>query len=437
MPVLSSVDRPFAEPSGGRTTAGRLRALAPVGSSAAGAAAVFVAKLLFVALQFAVTLVLAHALNKSEFGTYAFYMALVSLAGSIGVFGLDKLAVKERISVDRIRYVAHCVVIGGVVLSIFALFTLLPSGAPVETSLVFEVFGCALLLAMLRLYSGYLRSEGRFFESEFVGSALRLLLLLAAVLVLIGIEATGVPNVLRAVALASFGAVAVAAFVFGFSSSPEADTSLRASVVGTLRSSFVFFLFSIATSAQAYADIVILGLVSSEVAVAEYSIALRIASFLVFGTVAINVVIGPRIARAYREDRISSVAPLAKRSARYGASFSAAVGLPLFVFAEPVLSLFGAEYAVASTALRIVVVAQMLSAAFGPVNQLCLYAGGAYVSTAVIALAVVVNTVANVMLAPEFGSAGAAWSLLLSFVIWNLSLFVFLKVRHGIDASIL
>ena len=199
----------------------------------------------------------------------------------------------------------------------------------------------------------------------------------------------------------------------------------------------MFFLFSIATSALAYADVIILRLVSSDTEIAEYSVALRLANFLVFGTVAINVVIGPRIASAYRAGETRSLTALATRSARYGTLFSVGIGLPLFALAEPVLGLFGEQYIAGAAALRVIILAQILSASFGPVNQICLFTGSANVSTAVIALAVIVNSVANFFLAPRFGSTGAAFALLLSFAVWNVLLFSFLKLRHGVNASVL
>ena len=79
-----------------------------------------------------------------------------------------------------------------------------------------------------------------------------------------------------------------------------------------------------------------------------------------------------------------------------------------------VLSLFGAEFTAASTALLILIAGQLVNAVTGPCNLLLSMTGHQATTARIMAGAVGVNLALNLALIPRFGIEGAAVATMLS-----------------------
>ena len=95
--------------------------------------------------------------------------------------------------------------------------------------------------------------------------------------------------------------------------------------------------------------------------------------------------------------------------------------LPFLLFAEQALSRFGAAFVAGSDALRIVVLAQILTATAGSVSYLMTMTGHERRAAALFGCATAVHVVLNAVLIPEFGLEGAAVARALAFVTFSVA----------------
>jgi O-antigen/teichoic acid export membrane protein len=136
-------------------------------------------------------------------------------------------------------------------------------------------------------------------------------------------------------------------------------------------------------------------------------------------------------------DRIATQRLLA-RATRLLLLGTSALALPMAIFADPLCHLlFGAEYATAGDALRILLIGQIVTACIGLAPFLLAMTGHerdlAWVSSASLAANVVVCSV----LVPPFGQAGAAWATVAVTIATDIALVVITRHRLGVDATAL
>lgn len=114
------------------------------------------------------------------------------------------------------------------------------------------------------------------------------------------------------------------------------------------------------------------------------------------------------------------------------------LSLPLLIVPKLLLSLvFGAGFGAAATALRIVAVAQIVNAAFGPNIILLNMTHQEKRVTRATAVGLVLDVVITVLLARTFGTIGGAIGFAASLMTWNLLLWYDARTVLGIETSAL
>jgi len=168
--------------------------------------------------------------------------------------------------------------------------------------------------------------------------------------------------------------------------------------------------------------------------VAVLAISLRFISLIRFGVLSVNMAASPKIARAMaradhqERDRQLRAAALLKAPP---AAIAAAV---VILLAGPILSLFGPEYMQGGRALAWFAAIPLASALLGP-NHLLLNISGARGWVFGISLAAVAALFAAVPAAG--GVEPAAMIAALVYIAWELALFVVVRTKLGIDATVL
>jgi O-antigen/teichoic acid export membrane protein len=114
------------------------------------------------------------------------------------------------------------------------------------------------------------------------------------------------------------------------------------------------------------------------------------------------------------------------------------IAVPLIFFGAPILAfVFGEEYAeIATLPLAILAIGQVINVTFGSVGRLLVMSGYERHSLLGQAFSLVVVGVLGVFLIPEFGALGAAVSIAIGILIWNLILgtqvYLLLRIRPGV-----
>jgi O-antigen/teichoic acid export membrane protein len=164
----------------------------------------------------------------------------------------------------------------------------------------------------------------------------------------------------------------------------------------------------------------LLGLLSSPVEAARFGVASRCAQIVSFALPALNFVLAPRFAalRAMREN--AKLRRLFLDSLMLSLALSSVAGLPMIVFADPIMGVFGAEYAGSVAVLVLLALSQWANGASGAAIQFLAMTGGEkplrhiFVVTASIAL------LAGIVLIRRDGAMGAATLALGSFLMMNV-----------------
>jgi O-antigen/teichoic acid export membrane protein len=171
--------------------------------------------------------------------------------------------------------------------------------------------------------------------------------------------------------------------------------------------------------------------------VAVLAISLRFISLIRFGVLSVNMAASPLIARAIaagdvvrRDARLRSAALLKAPAAMLA---SAAV----IVLSGPIMTLFGPEYSGKGGVLACFTLIPLIAAVLGPNHMLLNISGKRSAVFAISLAALAVLFVAVPAAASAFGVAGAAAAATLSYALWETALYLAVRVKLGMDASIL
>lgn len=170
--------------------------------------------------------------------------------------------------------------------------------------------------------------------------------------------------------------------------------------------------------------------------VALLAISLRFISLVRFGILAVNMAASPALSRAVARADHSERDKQLRAAALLKAPAAALACLVIAFLAEPILALFGPDYVGGGKALAWFTLIPLSSAVFGP-NQLLLNISGARswvfgVSLGAILLAFIAIPAAGTL----HGVEGAAMAASLAFAAWEAALFVTVRTKFGVDASL-
>lgn len=105
--------------------------------------------------------------------------------------------------------------------------------------------------------------------------------------------------------------------------------------------------------------------------------------------------------------------------------------LPLMVWPEFFLGLFGSQFTAAITPFRILVLASFINVGMGPVGLLLNMSEFECTHTRIIAVTLLLSVLMGVALIPVWGITGAALAVLLTTVFWNVAMLVVVHRRIG------
>lgn len=185
-----------------------------------------------------------------------------------------------------------------------------------------------------------------------------------------------------------------------------------------------------------YTDIIMLGYFMTAEEVGVYRVAVQGAILVIFGLQTVNMFVLPYFARMHMQEDHKRLQKLVTMCAR--ASLLAALPIVLvFVFwGEAIIcTFFGSDYINAYLPLVILASGQFVNALFGPVGILLNMTGHQRDTLRGIMIAAGANILLNLALIPTFGLNGAAIATALTFIIWNVSLWLYAKKRIDLNTT--
>jgi O-antigen/teichoic acid export membrane protein len=160
-----------------------------------------------------------------------------------------------------------------------------------------------------------------------------------------------------------------------------------------------------------------------------YGLAFSIAFLVVLPRSAVATLFAPAIARLYEHRQLVELQALIRRAALWSICAAGSIALVLAVMAEYLLAWFGPDYVAGSNALRILLVGQVISASAGSQTHVLAMTGHERNSAAILALSAAANIVISVFMISQFDLIGAAWATMISIVLWNVAMAVFIWRR--------
>lgn len=405
-------------------------------------------KVLNILLSLLVGVLLARVLGPEQYGIYAFVISIITILSIPTKAGLPTLAVKEIAQThlerdwNRMRgllsFSNSSVFAYSILIAFIAFLYIQLSGglADLDRQSAF-LWGLLLLpfIALEGVRTGALRGLRWVVVSQIPESVVKPLIMVGA-LASVMLFGEGL-SAGKAVQLNI--TTAIVAFIVGstllYKALPEYVRAAKSTYfIGQwMRSLLPLSLFAGVQLLDAQVSMVILGLYGQNEDVALLKIAATGASLVVFSLTAVNMAIGPHVARLYASGEMAHLQRMLTVSVR-GATFCAFVLVIIFtLFGGRILSIaFGEEYSAAAPLLIILSIAQLLNCSCGSVATLLQMTGNETSTIFGSVAGLVLNVLLGVLLIPTFGAVGAAIAFSVSIITWNLILAIMVKRKLGL-----
>ncbi|MEP4558922.1 flippase [Cobetia amphilecti] len=183
-------------------------------------------------------------------------------------------------------------------------------------------------------------------------------------------------------------------------------------------------------------DIIMLTLYRSPEEVGVYKVVSSICTLVIFGFMAVQIVLSPKIAILYSNGDVKALNDLIKVGTRTIIIIALPVFFVLVVFGEWILeTTFGSEYVSGYLPLMILSVGRLINAAFGLTTVLLNMTSNEKINMRIVMLSAALNILLNFIFIPLMGMSGAAITTVVTLAIWNISSWFAVKKKLKIKVS--
>lgn len=184
----------------------------------------------------------------------------------------------------------------------------------------------------------------------------------------------------------------------------------------------------IAWSAQ-----LITGVYETSESIAVLSVTQRTAMLTSFILLTVNIVVSPRIASLYKNNKLDEMKKLSLLTSRIMVSVAIPVCCVMIFFPSEILSLFGDKYVEGSNLLRILTVGQFFNVITGSVGVLLIMTGFEKDFRNVLIVSGCFSLLLSSILIPFFGVLGASVAIAFSVASQNIFAVLMVKKRLGFN----
>ncbi len=407
-----------------------------------GSSLLLVGRVMSLATNLGVQVLLVRSLTKNDFGSFAYALSIVSTIGTLITFGLDRglarfLAVFEERG-DKAKFWGTIVLqlctilgLGLAAVAVFVGFRGWVGGSLVRDERVAAVLAVMVLLAPIQaidqmagsIFAVFGKSKAIFLRRYIIAPILRLAIIVLLVAFHGGVYFLAAGYVFAgAFGLAIYGSLMVKLLRSrGLLTPPETGprVSLPIAEIGAftlplLASDLMFVVLN--TS-----DVVILKHSAGTAAVASYRAVLPVARLNQLVMNSFSLLFAPLMARIWTRGDRKALGEAYWQTAAWVAVLS----FPLFALtlglAGPITTrLFGHRYADGAPYLQLLGLAYYFNAMLGFNGVTLKMAGRVWLVAGTALTALVFNLAANLLLIPRYGAMGAAWGTAMSIVFYNL-----------------
>ncbi len=413
----------------------------------------FSLKVTAAALAFLINISLARLLGAVGYGAYAYAIAWVRLLVVPAVLGLDKLLVREvaacharsiwglmRGLLRRADQAVLIASIGFALLGAFLGFALAERLTPQMLTTLWIALLIIPLLAFTRLKQAALQGLQKVVRGllpEMLVQPLLFLVLIGVVFLVAGERlspplAAGMYALTAGLALLVGGRLLANALPKAVKeATPSYD--MRAWSRSAVPLLFVSGMYILGIKIST----IMLGSMSGAKAAGIYTVADQGAALIMYVLFAVSAPLAPTVASLFALRDMERLQRVVTKSARVIFLISLPIALVLIVFGHWFLLVFGEDFTRGHVALTLLCVAQLTTAAVGPVGLLLTMTGHERDAAKGVAIGALLNVVLNALLIPKWSLEGAAVATAVSTATWNLLLGVWAYKKLGIDPTAL
>jgi O-antigen/teichoic acid export membrane protein len=394
---------------------------------------------------------LGRMLGTSGFGIYSNAVSTIAILMVIALFGLENMLIREvAVSVETgsttstkqlVRWGVRTTTFLSVLISfLFIIFIVVFK--PYENEVMKNTILVGLLLLPMLVLANVSGIILRGFHKILTGQLVQYIIQPMILLVFVGYYYFYVGEISPVVAMVIsaagwFVAMVVAVVLLKRNISSETDYSkerINTRVLWT--TSLVFAVIAGVQMTNSRVDIIMLYWFKGDSISGIYAATVRICDLLVFTIIAINISIGPTLARLHKLGEFTKIQLLITRAAR----ISTLVTLPLLIlvpiFSQTIMGLFGDGFAGTPVPLVLLCVSQAIVVLTGSKALLLVMSGKEHATAAVLGVTAIIHITCSLILIPNYGIIGAATSTALAVICWSVWLSVISIRQLGIDPTV-
>lgn len=199
-----------------------------------------------------------------------------------------------------------------------------------------------------------------------------------------------------------------------------------------LKYSIPLFMSAIIAILLRQADILMLGFIKTEEAVAVYKISVQICAIIPFFKHITATFFGPMISSLYHSGKKDEMIHTYSTITKWSFTIGLMIFIGIILFGKSVLHLFGREFIYGHTALILVASGSLIGVVTGQSGSMNAMTGHSKFNMISSVTTFVVNIVLNIILIPGYGIIGAAVATLVSTVIGNSMTLIYLYIKQKI-----
>ncbi len=403
-------------------------------------------------VSYAAQLVLARIIGADGYGVYAYVFAWAAILGYVSALGFD-VSLLRFVPAYRslgawslmhgvIRFAERRVALVGIGVALAGALTITawPGEMASEMAQTYiRGFALVPILALLWVRSSIVRAYGGVVSALVPDRMVRDGLLL----VLVGVAGFGLrwhvdaPMAMNAMlfsSLVGLGLVSLAARRLRPANPAFTEATGIAGATAEerrtwLRVGAALLVMGAAEALMNRMGVMLLGWAGAIKDAGIYAVAFNVAFLVVLPRTAVNALFAPAIAEMFARKDMDGLQALVARTAVWTLLGAAAIALPLFVVAGPVLALFGHDFAGGASAVRILLVGQMLAAISGSQSHMLTMTGHERSAAVLLVVSTLGNAALGVLLIRVAGRDGAAIASAVTLVLWNVAMTAFVWRR--------
>ena len=153
-----------------------------------------------------------------------------------------------------------------------------------------------------------------------------------------------------------------------------------------------------------------------------YAVAFNLAFAVTLPRTAVNILLAPEISDLFVRGDREGLRSIVAQIALWTLLGAGVIALPLVLFAHPLLALFGHDFESGASALRILVLGQLVAAAAGSQLHLLNMTGHERCACTLLVLSAAGNGAIGAAFVAQFGLAGAALATTMAVIGWNAAM---------------